>query len=974
MPPGPTGPTPTQAETVKVPPTPNPFLNPDPSRIFLENELIRGLWDAFPVSPYHALLIPRRPAPTWFDATTEEQQALTAAIGSTREIIEHECRKKGLPLPDGYNIGINAGAAAGQTVFHLHVHVIPRYSGDVADPRGGVRHVIPSKGNYLVKEAPVSDYGRGGHTYTGGDQRLLQAIRRDLLTARTVDLAVAFIQESGINALFHDLEDMLVQRNGTCRLVTGDYLDITHPNALERLLELSFHSKGHLQVRIYQTRLAGNAFHPKAYLFTNISGQVTAYVGSSNLSEPALTHSVEWNYRLTQKLDPSGLAQMREEFASLYTNPHTTELTWEWLNEYRKRRKPLPTREGAPVEVLDDPIPEPPEPHDIQKEALTALAATRSAGNQAGLVVLATGLGKTWLAAFDSETFEKVLFVAHRDEILIQSMNTFRRIRQNSTFGFYNGQEKSPEVDVLFASIQTLGKDQHLQNFSAESFDYIVVDEFHHAHAPTYRRLIDHFTPKFLLGLTATPERTDGGNLLALCGQNLVYRCDLAAGIEQQLLCPIKYYGVPDVVDYRTIPWRSRRFDPEELTQALATQLRAQNVLEQYQRLRGSCTVGFCATTVHADFMARYFRDRGYQAVAVHSGPDSAPRTQCLEQLAQGELDIIFCVDMFNEGLDLPAVDTVMMLRPTESRIIWLQQLGRGLRRCEGKDHLTVIDYIGNHRSFLKKLETLWLEFVGGRGGGDAQLAVALDALQKGEVTLPAGCEVTYELEAVEIIRGLLSRPKKTELLRLYYEDSVASQGTRPTALETYQAGYNPRAAKASYGSWFGFVHAMGGLTEEETECWRLNKEFLDQLETTQMVKSYKMVLLQAMLAEGAFPGSITVDRLTTAFAKVAGRSARLRADVEPHIGEWKSLRQCLLGNPIEAWTKGKGTGGIAYFQLADDQLHTTRLQGDPEILAGLTREIAEWRLAGYLDRVRETEGDGFVVKVNHTGGRPILY
>ena len=218
-----------------------------------------------------------------------------------------------------------------------------------------------------------------------------------------------------------------------------------------------------------------------------------------------------------------------------------------------------------PVEVKTEAPEPPPEPHDIQKQSLAALTATREAGNSAGLVVLATGLGKTWLSAYDSSRpeFRKVLFVAHRDEILTQAMQTYRRIRPDARLGRYTGTEKLPDADVLFASIQTLGRQQHLDLFSPDSFDYVVVDEFHHAAARTYRRLIDHFTPKFLLGLTTTPERMDGGDLLGLCQENLVFRCDVMAGIRQKLLCPFHYFGVPDEVDYANIPWRNSRFDEE---------------------------------------------------------------------------------------------------------------------------------------------------------------------------------------------------------------------------------------------------------------------------------------------------------------------------------------------------------------------------------------------------------------------------
>ena len=342
--------------------------------------------------------------------------------------------------------------------------------------------------------------------------------------------------------------------------------------------------------------------------------------------------------------------------------------------------------------------------------ALSALEETRAAGNKAGLVVLATGLGKTWLSAFDTNRpeFRRVLFVAHREEILTQALDTFRRMRPEARLGSLHGRDQGPDAEVVFASIQTLSRREHLERFSPDAFDYVVVDEFHHAAAATYRKLIAHFRPKFLLGLTATPERSDGGDLLALCQQNLVYRCDLVEGVRKELLAPFHYFGVPDEVDYTNIPWRSTRFDEEALTTAVATQRRAENALEQFRKRAARRALGFCVSQRHADFMAAFFNERGLRAVAVHSGPTSAPRAASLEQLAAGDLDIVFAVDMFNEGVDLPTLDTVMMLRPTESRILWLQQFGRGLRKAAGKERLTVIDYIGNHRVFLLKPQTLF--------------------------------------------------------------------------------------------------------------------------------------------------------------------------------------------------------------------------------------------------------------------------
>jgi len=925
-----------------------PFCHPDPGRVFYDGPLAYGLWDAFPVSPGHALLVTRRHVPTWFEASEAERRELISALETAKEAIERE------HSPDGYNIGVNVGEAGGQTVGHLHVHLIPRYRGDVPDPRGGVRHIIPGKGNYLVGT------GRAEKPLTsGGEDMLWEPLGRDLDRARDADIAVAFVMESGVSLVVEHLRDLLA-RGGKLRLLTGDYLGVTDPQALLALLDL----EGRVELRVFES--AGVSFHPKAYLLHFEDGTTTAYIGSSNLSRSALTTGVEWNYRVITSVDSAGIEEVKRAFEELFRHPATRAVTDEWVGRYRDRRdlSTLTGMESAP----ETPEP-PPAPHQVQREALAALEETRRAGNAAGLVVLATGLGKTWLSAFDSDRpeFKRVLFVAHREEILAQAMKTFRRVRPYARFGKYTGTARDPRADVLFASVQTLGRLGHLRRFARDHFDYIVVDEFHHAAARTYRQMIDYFEPRFLLGLTATPERTDGGDLLALCGNNLVYRSDLFEGIGEGLLSPFSYFGVPDKIDYANIPWRSNRFDVEALTQVVATQARAQNVLEQYRQRAGRRTLAFCCSQRHADFMADFFGRHGVSAVAVHSGAGSAPRAGSLEALGRGELSVVFSVDMFNEGVDVPNVDTVMMLRPTESRIIWLQQLGRGLRKAEGKDRLTVIDYIGNHRAFLDKPRALF-----GLGAGDREIERALNLLAEGNAELPPGCEVTYDLEAVEILRGLLRAPSAGDAVEEYYRDFRDRLGERPTALETFQEGYITRSIRPRYGSWFGFVGEMGDLSEEERRALDAAGDFLGELDITSMSKSYKMVVLLAMISEGRFPGQINLAELAAGVKRIAEKSAPLKADFGDVLQDLTELRQMLVRNPIAAWCRS------GYFEFKDGVFRSTiRIEEESrEVVQGLTRELVDWRLAEYLRRpgARVQAEDRFICKVSHADGRPILF
>jgi superfamily II DNA or RNA helicase/diadenosine tetraphosphate (Ap4A) HIT family hydrolase/HKD family nuclease len=946
-----------------------PFCHPADARIFYRDALVLGLWDAYPVTPGHALLIPTRHVSTWFEATMEERVALLRGIDVARAAID-----SGFGA-DGYNIGINSGESAGQTVFHLHVHLIPRRRGDVADPRGGVRYVIPERANY-VRDAVVAPYAavaaaqRGLFT-GGGSDPLLPVLTHHLARSKVADIAVAFTLRSGLDLLQPHLQDLL-DREGELRILTGDYLGATDPDALLRLLDL----RGRVQCRMFETDRVSSAgafagsFHPKAYLFQHIDGSGAALIGSSNLSRSALTSGIEWNYRLLQPQDSAGWSEVRQAFESLFRSAHTVPLTADWILRYRGRR-------AAPnAAALADMDPEPPltipTPHEVQKTALLALQSTRDHGRTAGLVVLATGLGKTWLSAFDSLAFGRVLFVAHREEILAQALSTYRAIRPHDTFGLYTGQEKSPEASVLFASIQTLGRQAHLDRFEPEEFDYIVVDEFHHAEARTYRRLIQYFKPKFLLGLTATPERTDGADLLALCDDNLVFRCDVTEGIRQALLCPFRYFGVPDTVDYRNIPWRNKKFDEEALTNAVATQARAANALDQYQRRAGQRTLAFCVSQRHADFMKNYLLEHGVRAAAVHAGASSDPRAESLQALKDGSLAVICAVDMFNEGVDVPELDTVLMLRPTESRILWLQQFGRGLRRSDPAKHLTVIDYIGNHRSFLLKPQALF-----GLEPGDRAVLNLLEQLEAGTAELPPGCEVTYELEVKDIFRALLrTGDSAVELLTRRYGDFRDSLGVRPTAVELFREGYNPRSLRPRFGSWLGFVESQGGLTPDEKRGRETLSALLEALETTDMTRSYKMLVLLAMINRNQLPGVLSLQELADEISDMASHDSRMATDLGEVLGDSVELQKMLRTNPIEAWIGGKGTGGVSYFDFQAEQFRSrfTVLPALVSCAQELVREIVDWRLAEYFQRPGKAAASEFVLKVSHADGRPILF
>ncbi len=677
----------------------------------------------------------------------------------------------------------------------------------------------------------------------GGEDQLLPHLTKQLDDSKEVDLAIAFALESGVNLIFPWLEDLL-ERGGCLRLIVGDYLDVTEPAALRRLRDLNKEAlPGRFDSYVFETQ--GKSFHPKAWLFRTASTECATIVGSSNLTRSALTDGVEWNLCSTK---PEDCAAVLTTFEALLRHPNVKPLTDTWIDSYAARRR-ANTLPAFATSIANTESPrEIPEPHGIQIEALAALDASRRAGHRAGLVVLATGLGKTWLSAFDSRQFKRVLFIAHREEILAQAMATFRRIRPDASFGRYTGTAKE-KGEIVFASIQTLGRLEHLRRFSPDEFDYIVVDEFHHAAARSYRELLDYFSPQFLLGLTATPERSDGGDLLSLCGENLVFRCDLYEGVSRELLSPFHYFGVPDEVDYEHIPWRSSRFDEEALTTAVATTSRANNALNELRKHGQGPAIGFCASQRHADFMAGHFKQAGLKTAAVHSGPSSAPRTSSLEALARGDLDILFAVDMFNEGVDVPNIGTVLILRPTESTILFLQQLGRGMRKF-GDKVLRVIDYIGNHRIFLTKARALLLA-----SEGDRSLLQRLEAVAAGDFPLPPGCKVTYDLEALDMLRAMLSARAGSNEAEAWYLDFRTRMGERPTASEFSQAGFHP--SRTGHGSWFSFVRDMG---DEVPEAAEVHRDFLQGIEGAEYDTMEALLMVQAFLP--SLSSGATMDSL----------------------------------------------------------------------------------------------------------------
>ncbi len=800
---------------------------------------------------------------------------------------------------------------------------------------------------------------------TGGQNNpFLPSLLSGIRNAAEIDLAVAFIKATGLRLLFADLKEAIEPSEESqrpparLRIITSDYLDVTDPEALRSLMLLQ--ERG-AQVRIYES--AGSSFHMKAYIFVRQAGEKSAhgmaFVGSSNISRQALQDGLEWNYRIdaSSKVDSSGFSEIFSRFEELFADGRAVPLTYPWIDAYEQRRRlsPMPVAPGSNERE------QPPEPTPIQEEALIALAKTRDEGYLRGLVVMATGLGKTWLAAFDSQQMnaKRVLFVAHREEILFQAESTFLCIRPHARVGFYTGQVKDKEVDILCASVQTLGKLEHLGLFSPRHFDYVVVDEFHHAAASTYRRLLGHFEPRFLLGLTATPDRTDQSDILSLCDDNLVFSRDLFTGIDSGLLAPFHYFGIFDeAVNYREIPWRSGKFDPEQLSNKLATLARARHAYREWKERAQQRTLAFCVSIRHAEFMAERFRQKGVRAEAVYAGSDMT-RGEALERLADGRLQVIFSVDLFNEGVDLPCLDTVMLLRPTESKILFLQQIGRGLRNAPDKEHLVILDFIGNHHSFLHKPQALFTV-----GASYKALAEFARRVEQNRLELPDGCFVNYDLEIIAFLKELDSDGAKKE-----YEALRETFGRRPTLSEFYRAGASVNQMRRQHGCWFSFVDSMGDLPAEEKFYADRHEKFFREVETTAMTKSFKMILLEALLEHDGFFTHPSLESLAVQSLAIFHRRRKLVSDIKEDLQNIDSVRPAdwqryWESNPVNAWIGGnRNAGAQAWFQVVDGKF-VPRFKvdaGERETLATLLQELVDYRFASYEARREPARMDNVV-------------
>jgi len=788
---------------------------------------------------------------------------------------------------------------------------------------------------------------------------LLPAIEK----ASGIYIMTSFAMESGVKLLEPHLRNA-AERNAEVKILAGDYLFITEPKALRRLISIS----EDIEVRLW--RSMGTSFHPKAYLLDYENGQGLMIVGSSNMSLSAFKLGYEWNLAVDAGVEPFTFQQALEQFFRSFYHEQTVPLNETSIllyeRDYVSNRTKYPDlvkaiteleqadmqpgRNQASVDDSESAHQSAIQPRDAQLLALEALEATCEEGYDRAMVVMATGLGKTYLAGFFAQKFRRVLFIAHREEILLQAQRSFERIMPERTSGLYNGQVKEASTDIIFASIFTLSMKKHRECFDKNDFDLIIVDEFHHAAAKSYRAVIDYFKPKFLLGLTATPDRMDGKDVYALCDGNVAYRIHFIEAISKGWLSPFRYFGVYDDTDYTQIKWLGNKYDEDELT---AVQLRsemAEKIYTAWTQYKQSRTLCFCSSIRQADFLTSYFVRNQVKALSLHSNTAEMSRQEAIRRLESGEFEIIFTVDLFNEGVDIPSVDTLLFVRPTESLTVFTQQVGRGLRLADGKKYCTIIDLIGNYRNADLKLQLL--------GTVSSEEKVRKYAA----ITPPPNCHIELELGVIDLLKELAAkRQPRREKLYSAYLDLKQELGRRPSYLELHLQGSVPsKEYRQEFGSYVGFLNWAGELTEYHADLFLSHEAWLKEVEGTVMTKSYKMVLLLAMLRRGKehWYKPITPVEVAPFFHHyLTSKEYRKRKDFSDgetsrlHSYDEKKVANLIAKMPMTKWSqssKGQVTFANGIFTIESLSDVDKR---ELDILYEWTHEICLYRLHAYFEK-----------------------
>ncbi|MCY3411338.1 MAG: DEAD/DEAH box helicase family protein [Candidatus Heimdallarchaeota archaeon] len=790
----------------------------------------------------------------------------------------------------------------------------------------------------------------------------IELISKDLINtinqlsekANGMYLLVSFIMKSGVN-LIYDILAKLLREQVEIKILCGDYLFITEPVALDTLLKLD----GDIEIRMFKSQ--DRSFHPKAYFIQN--EQNSLIIGSSNLSKSALTTGIEWNLHVYN--ENKVFEEALHNFNKLFYSENTSEINSISINEYHqeyleyhKKHSILRFCDDNEDETEDEPFEEISQgveitPQQIQIEALAELENLLNEEYDKAMVVIATGLGKTYLSAFFAQKFSNILFIAHRNEILIQAKRSYERVITGSEMGIFiaSTKEISP---IIFASIFTISTKKNLTSFAPDYFDLVVIDEFHHAAAKSYQKILNYFKPKFLLGLTATPDRLDGKDIYNICDGNIAYEIDFIEGINRGYLSPFHYFGVEDEIDYSTIKLINNKYNQAELVQQQIRENIINQIYSNWLKYKQSKSVGFCSSITQAEVMEEYFSSKGVKVLSLTSKTEKSLRRNAIKDLEDGKIEIIFTVDLFNEGVDIPSLDTLLFIRPTESVAIYTQQIGRGLRLFKGKEKCVIIDFIGNYQNVDLKLKLL---------GIDTSKPLTTNPPT---ITLPSGCEIDFgNLDIIDLMNRI-KRARlnwKETLVSLYFE-LKNELGRRPTYLELHLKGKGDiekssikKGYKHYWNSYHGFLFENNELNENEISTYYDFKDFIENVENTSMVRSYKMVVLMAMINRGIdnWYKEITPEEVAPFFHQyLTEKEYRKSIDFsgKKHISlltyDQSKVAKLISEMPMTKWASS--SNGHVYFEnnrfgfnIDHDKINIH--------LFNFLKEIAEYRLHYHFER-----------------------
>lgn len=659
---------------------------------------------------------------------------------------------------------------------------------------------------------PISGF-RVSNLFTGGSSSLSlgEEIRREIASADEICFIVSFLKVSGVRILLDDLKKFCSREGTRLRIITTTYCGATQAKAIEQLAALP-----NTEIRIsYNTDI--ERLHAKSYIFVRNSGMNTAYIGSSNLSKSAQTEGLEWNMRVTSVENPHIIKTALATFEMYWNSPNFEDFRIGGIEKFNKEihRNIFHTEAADFVYQRYTLLPH-------QKQILDKLRVEREdRGNFKNLIVAATGTGKTVISAFDYQEFARthsrarILFTAHREEILRQSLNTYRSVLQDANFGTLwvgsNRPQEASEYEHLFVSISMFNSrfEEFFALLDSDFYDYIVIDEAHHSQADSYRKLFDHFQPQLLVGLTATPERMDGKDLRPDFGNRISAEIRLSQALQAGLLTPFQYLCISDDTDLSDDSlWSGQKYNIERLADKLCVKTRAQlivDALHKYLADEYTCrALCFCVNKRHADFMAEQLRLYGFNAQSLTSDTPTDKRKQLAKDLRERKLHYLCVVDIFNEGVDIPEVDTVLFLRPTESLTIFLQQLGRGLRLSAGKTELTVLDFVAQANrkyDYASRFRALTLQ-------PEKNIQ---KQIKEGFTLLPLGCSIVMEKKARQYILDNITSAiyNKNRIVK-----EINSYATIPTLTHFLENnGQDIRILYQGSNCWSSLKRAAGRIT-----------------------------------------------------------------------------------------------------------------------------------------------------------------